>query len=129
MNGMSTEVSAKPERRKFSVEEKKRIVLEAEACTEWGQLGALMRREGIYSSLLQKWRRQYKQAGLDALAPKKRGPAAQERDERDTRIAQLEKENAKLTGKLKKAEIIIDFQKKVSELLGIVLPNKDTLEQ
>jgi len=129
MNGMSTEVSAKAERRKFSVEEKKRIVLEAEACTEWGQLGALMRREGIYSSLLQKWRRQYKQAGLDALAPKKRGPVARERDERDTRIAQLEKENAKLAGKLKKAETIIDFQKKVSELLGIILPSKDTLEQ
>jgi transposase-like protein len=129
MIGKSTEVSAKAERRRFSAEDKKRILLEAEACTERGQLGALLRREGIYSSLFQKWRRQFKQAGLDALAPKKRGPIAQPPDERDARIASLEKENAKLAKKLKKAETIIDFQKKVSDLLGIVLPDAEKLEQ
>lgn len=129
MRGTSTEVSAKAERRKFSAAYKEKIVREAEACTKRGEVGALLRREGIYSGLLQKWRRLVLKTRVEALAPKKRGPVARVTDERDDRIAQLQKENAKLIGQLKKAETIIDFQKKVSELLGIVLPKTEKQDE
>jgi transposase len=105
------EVPEKAIRRKFTAAYKLRILKEAESCTESGQLGALLRREGLYSSNLTLWRGQINQG----LIPKKRGP--QKPDPRVRRIAELEKENAKLTHKLKQAELIIDVQKKVAELL------------
>ena len=71
------EVNAKPERRKFSAEYKRRIIEEADACTEAGQIGALLRREGLYSSNLTHWRQQMSKGALKALSPKKRGPVAQ----------------------------------------------------
>jgi transposase-like protein len=107
------EVPEKTARRKFTAAYKLRILKEAESCTEYGQLGALLRREGIYSSSLSLWRRQVAQG----LIPKKRGPVTKRTDPLVRRNAELEKENARLTHKLKQAELIISVQKKVAELL------------
>jgi transposase-like protein len=107
------EVPEKTVRRKFTAAYKLRILKEADSCTGQGQIGALLRREGLYSSSLTSWRRQVAQG----LIPKKRGPAAQKADPHVRRVAELERENEKLTHKLKQAELIIDVQKKVAELL------------
>jgi transposase-like protein len=107
------EVTEKAVRRKFTAAFKLRILKEAEACTRQGQLGALLRREGLYYSNLTLWRRQISQG----LIPKKRGPLPQRPDSNVRRIVELERENAKLTHKLKHAELIIDVQKKVADLL------------
>jgi len=107
------EVTEKAVRRKFTAAFKLRILKEAEACTQQGQLGALLRREGLYYSNLTLWRRQINQG----LIPKKRGPLAKRPDPNIRRIVELERENAKLTHKLKHAELIIDVQKKVADLL------------
>jgi transposase len=107
------EVPEKTARRKFTAAYKLRILKEAESCTVQGQIGALLRREGLYSSSLTSWRRQV----LKGLVPKKRGPAVQKADPQVRRIGELERENEKLAHKLKQAELIIDVQKKVAELL------------
>jgi transposase-like protein len=107
------EVPEKTVRRKFTAAYKLRILKEADSCTEQGQIGALLRREGLYSSSLTSWRRQVNQG----LIPKKRGPAQQKADPHARRVAELERENEKLAHKLKQAELIIDVQKKVAELL------------
>ena len=107
------EVPEKTVRRKFTAAYKLRILKEAESSTEYGQIGALLRREGLYSSSLTLWRHQVNQG----LIPKKRGPVTQKADPLIRRNAELEKENARLTHKLKQAELIIDVQKKVAELL------------
>ena len=107
------EVPEKTVRRKFTAEYKLRILKEAESCTELGQVGALLRREGLYASALTLWRRQVARG----LVPKKRGPVAQRPDPHVRRIAELERQNEKLAHKLKQAELIIDVQKKVAELL------------
>jgi transposase-like protein len=107
------EVPEKAVRRKFTAAYKLRILKEAEDCTEPGQLGALLRRKGIYSSNLTLWKRQINQG----LIPKKRGPLPQRPDPNVRRIAELERENARLTHKLKQAALIIDVQKKVADLL------------
>ena len=111
--GPDPEVPGKTARRKFTAAYKLRILKEAERCTELGQVGALLRREGLYASSLTLWRRQVAQG----LVPKKRGPVAQKPDAHVRRIAELERQNEKLTHKLKQAELIIDVQKKVAELL------------
>lgn len=122
------EVVEKPRRRQFTAEYKRRIVAEAEACTEPGEIGALLRREGLYSSVLSLWRRQAKAKGLDGLATKKRGRKPKHKTPEQRRIAELEQENArlqreqsKLEAKLKRADLMLDLQKKVSEILGIPL--------
>jgi hypothetical protein len=97
------------------------ILREADACTKPGEIGALLRREGLYSSHLTTWRRQRDEGALARLTPVKRGPKARQTDARDVRIRELEKENEKLKKKMKQAEIIIEFQKKASEILGIPL--------
>jgi transposase len=107
------EVPEKTVRRKFTAAYKLRILKEAESCTEPGQIGALLRREGLYSSSLASWRRKVTQG----LIPKKRGPLAQKGGPLVRRNAELERENARLAHKLKQAELIIDVQKKVAELL------------
>jgi transposase len=107
------EVTAKAMRRKFTAEYKLRILKEADACTKQGQVGALLRREGLYSSNLTAWRRRID----EGLVPKKRGPVARTPDPNIRRIAQLEKDTARLTHKLKQAELIIEVQKKVAALL------------
>src|SRR5258708_5716344 len=102
-----TEVLAKATRRRFTAEDKRRILTAAAACTERGELGALLRREGIYSSHLSTWRAAAAQRELKALAPKKRGPKAKQVDARDRRMAELERANRRLTKRLERAELII----------------------
>ena len=114
--GASGEVRAK--RRTFSAAEKLRILREAERCPQ-GELGALLRREGIYSSHLTNWRRERERGQLAALTPRKRGPKV---DELAQQPAERERENARLTAKLGKAELIIDAQKKLLQVLGLPEP-------
>ena len=110
-------------RRRFSAEYKASIVREAAACRESGEVGALLRREGLYSSHLSVWRRELRQHGVDGLVAKKRGPAAKAKP--SAREVQLEREKRKLEKRLAKAEAIIEFQKKVHELLGIPLKHHE----
>jgi len=112
------EVVVKAKRRRFSAEYRLRIVRLADACKAPGELGVLLRREGLYSSLLSTWRRQREQGALEVLRARKRGPKPKAVD---PRVQQLEKENARLQRKLKQADAIIAFQKKVHEILGIPL--------
>jgi len=116
--GASGEVRAK--RRTFSAAEKLRILREAERCPK-GELGALLRREGIYSSHLTTWRRERERGQLAGLTPRKRGPAKRV-DEPAQRLTQLERENARLRAKLGQAELIIDAQKKLLQVLGLPEP-------
>ncbi len=109
------QVPEKAQRRRFSAEYKLRVLEQADACTQAGELGSLLRREGLYSSLLSEWRKQRKAGALKALS-KKRGRKAQ-RDPSAGRIAELERENLRLRHKLKQAETIIEVQKKLSQAL------------
>ena len=113
------EVAEKKSRRRFSAKYKLRILQEADNCTEPGQLGALLRRQGLYSSNLTTWKKQREQGMLTGLAPKKRGRKNKPKNPLAEQIARLEKENRKLRLKLKQAETIIDVQKKVSQMLAI----------
>ena len=115
------EVRERAVRRRFTAEYKLRILKEAESCVERGQLGSLLRREGLYSTNLTTWRRQMEKGTLEALSPRKRGPKAKKPDPSARRIAELERENQKLKKKLRQAETIIDVQKKISEILQIPL--------
>jgi transposase len=117
-----TEVSSKAQRRRFSAEYKRKVLQEAEACKKQGELAALLRREGLYSSHLTAWRRLREAGELTGLAARKRGPKARPADERDRTIVEQQRQIARLTAKLEKAEIIIDVQKKVGRLLGIEMP-------
>lgn len=117
-----TEVVANPEydrklRRRFSVEDKRRIVMEAETCTERGQVSELLRRERLYSSQLATWRAQLKHEGEAGLAPKPPGRKSL-KDAKDRRIDQLEAEKARLERKLLVAEKLLELQKKAQELLA-----------
>lgn len=115
------EVVATPTRRRFTAEDKLRILNVADACTAVGSLGALLRAEGLYASNLTTWRRQRTEGVLSALTPQKRGRKASVRHPLRAENETLRKENARLSTRLKQAELIIDVQKKVSELLGIPL--------
>jgi transposase-like protein len=113
-----SEVVPKASRRTFSAAEKLRILNEADACTHSGQIGALLRREGLYSSHLVKWRRLRAAGQLQALAPQPRGPKPTPPDSLAEELIQLRKENARLQARLAQAELIIDVQEKVARLLG-----------
>jgi len=113
------EVLEKRPRRRFTATYKLRILEEAEKCNQPGQIGALLRREGLYSSNLTTWRRQRDEGQLQGLSPKKRGRKAKAVNPLAQRVAELERETQRLQEKLRKAEIIIEVQKKVSEILGI----------
>lgn len=115
------EVPEKPARRRFSAEYKLAILREAGACTEHGEIGALLRREGLYASNLTAWRKQRDQGSLNALSPSKRGRKPKTKNPLSDEVARLERENRKLKKCLDQAELIIDFQKKVAALLGIPL--------
>ena len=112
------EVVPMAERRRFTAEEKLRILEEADACTEPGEIGALVRREGIYSSYLSRWRRARDRGQLTALGEQQRGrkPTADAALARE--VARLRRENERLQARLEQAEAIIDVQKKLSQLLG-----------
>ncbi len=120
------EVAEKPKRRRFSAEYRLRIVREADACKKPGEIGALLRREGLYSSLLTAWRRQRDTGALAGLEPKKRGPKAKAVD---PRVKGLERELARLKRKLEQAETIIEIQKKVAGILGIPLRTSELDEK
>jgi transposase-like protein len=113
------EVTEMPTRRKFTAEYKLRILAEVDACTHPGEVGALLRREGLYSSHLTRWRKKRRAGALGALAPEKRGPKPAPENPFTKRVAELERECARLRKKLEAAETIIEIQKKVSGLLGI----------
>ena len=115
------EVAEKPRRRRFSAEYKLRIVQDASTYAGSGEVGALLRREGLYSSHLSAWRRQYAEGALGGLGARKRGAKGRPAGELRKRLAQLEKENARLRRRLEEARVIVDFQKKVCEILGIPL--------
>jgi transposase len=114
---MDTEVSAKATRRRYTAEYKLRIIREADACTKPGDVGALLRREGLYSSLLTTWRRAMAAGALGGLEARRRGPKKKPEDLVAKRVAELERENAKLKKRLEDAELIITFQKKLAEML------------
>jgi len=114
---LDPEVLAKPQRRRFTPAYKARIVEEAQRCTESGQIGALLRREGLYSSALTQWRRQYQSGALQALKDDKRG-RKRTRDAREKELERLQRENERLNKKLRQAELIIEIQKKVAAMLG-----------
>lgn len=115
------EVPAKADRRRFTAEYKLRVLKLADACIEPGCVGKLLRREGLYSSNLNTWRGQRDRGVLSALTPKKRGRKESVRNPLYAENEKLRKENERLTGRLRQAEIIIDVQKKISEILGIPL--------
>jgi transposase-like protein len=115
------EVVERARRRQFSASYKLGILEEADRCTVPGQLGALLRREGLYSSHLAEWRRQRAAGTLAALAPRRRGRPAVAASA--TELARLRAENERLTQRLEAAEAIIEVQKKVSSLLGLIQPS------
>lgn len=116
------EVVAKPERRRFTVEYKRRILQEADRCRQPGEVAALLRREGLYSSHLAAWRAARRRGELVGLAPKARGPKPTRPDPRDRKILDLERENRRLQARAERAEALVELQKNVSDLLGGTLP-------
>jgi transposase len=121
------EVKGTP-RRRFSAQEKLRILEEADACTEAGEIGALVRREGIYFSYLSRWRRARDRGQLDGLKSKKRGPKKSADQELAEENVALRRENERLRVRLKQAETIIDVQKKLSQILGVEMPARGSIE-
>jgi transposase-like protein len=115
------EVVAKARRRSFTADYKRRILDEADAARFSGSVGALLRREGLYSSHLVTWRRERDAGILEALTPHKRGPKSKRHPLEDEN-QKLRRQNERLTEQLRKAEIIIDVQKKVAALLGRPIP-------
>jgi transposase len=119
-------VPEKPVRRRFTAEYKLRMLREADRCTEPGQFGALLRREGLYSSHLSTWRQQREEGTLAGLTPKRRGRKATPDAPWIAENERLKRENQRLTEKLRQAETIIEVQKKLSEILGTPLPLRDS---
>src|SRR5215475_11530599 len=123
LNGQEIEVAAKARRRRFTVEYKRKIIREADACTTPGAIGALLRQEGLYSSHLTTWRAARERGEL-AGAPKTRGPARRVVDPRDKRIAELERERARWRKRAERAEALVELQKQVAALLGTPLTDE-----
>ncbi len=124
--GMKTEVVARAKRRQYAAEYKLRIMREIDECKGSGEVGALLRREGLYSSLVSKWREQSKRGSLTGLSGHRRGPKV---DPQAVEIARLQHENKRLQEKLERAELIIDVQKKVARLLGVPLEDNNQNEE
>ena len=112
----STEVVAKARRRQYTAEYKLRILRELEGSSGNGETGALLRREGLYSSHLTEWRRQRTAGELEGLGPQKRGPKI---DPQAEELARMQRENGRLRERLRQTELIIEVQKKVAQLLGV----------
>ena len=124
--GTKTEVVAKAKRRQHPAEYKLRILREIDECKGSGEVGALLRREGLYSSLVSKWREQREQGSLTGLSGHRRGPKV---DANAAELARLQRENKRLQEKLERAELIIDVQKKVARLLGVPLEDNNLNEE
>ena len=114
------EVMAKPTRRRYTAEYKLKVLREAEALTGRGEIGALLRREGLYSSNLTQWRKQRERGELEGLS-RKRGPLPKGKNSLADKVKVLERENARLKARAERAEGLVELQKKVSEILGIEL--------
>jgi transposase len=121
-----SEVMSKPQRRTWTFQDKLRIVLEAEAAAH-GQLGLLLRREGLYSSQLNNWRNAYRKHGEDGLKPSKMGrpPTPAVVKETQHQLRQLERKNAQLQVELERARVIIEVQKKLCEMWNVTAPIED----
>jgi transposase len=115
------EVLAKAERRRFPAEYKLKVLRESDDCKESGEIGALLRREGLYWSNLTNWRKQRERGELSGLTAKRRGPKRREKNPLAERVRELERDNARLKRRAERAEGIVELQKKVSEILGIEL--------
>lgn len=120
-----TEVMAKAARRRFTADEKLRVLREADRCTKSGELSALLRREGLYSSHLSAWRLARRNGELAGLTPRPRGPKAKPVDPRDKKLTEQAREIARLSARLERAEGLIEVQKKVSQILGIPLASDE----
>ncbi len=118
----TSEIPEKATRRRFDAAYKLRILAEADGCAERGALGELLRREGLYSSHLRTWREQRDAGALAGLTPRQRGRKPKRKDSVAEENKRLKRENERLAQRLKQAETIIDVQKKVSEILGVTLP-------
>jgi len=125
LNPPDPEVPEKAARRHFSAEYKLNILQKAEACRGEEGMGALLRREGLYSSHLTTWRRQREIGMLSGLSPKRRGRKASARNPLQPEVDRLRKENDRLQKRLKQAELIIEVQKKISQMLGISLETSE----
>jgi len=119
---IAPEVTEKATRRRFTVAYKEQILAEADRCASAGDVGELLRREGLYSSNLSTWRRQ-RDSGTRGSGQRGRKPNPNKKETQE--LAQLKRDNARLTERLRQAELIIEVQKKVSEMMGIKLPEKD----
>jgi transposase-like protein len=115
------EVLAKAERRRFTGEYKLRVLREADRCRQPGEIGALLRREGLYGSNLTTWRKQRESGELAGLKGQRRGPKGREKNPLADRVRELERETLRLKRRAERAEGIVELQKKVSEILGIEL--------
>ena len=115
------EVVGKAERRRFTAEYKLRVLHEADRCKQPGEIGGLLRREGLYWSNLITWRKQRQSGELAGLRGKRRGPKRREKNPLAKRVRELERENVQLKRRAERAEGIVELQKKVSEILGIDL--------
>jgi transposase len=125
--GEVTEVPEKAKRRTYTAEYKSKIVKEADACSGPGEIGALLRREGLYSSHLTTWRQARDRGELaPGAATKKRGPKATPADPRDKKISEMERQIAKLTTRAERAEAIAEIQKKLAALFGRPFPNEES---
>lgn len=119
------EVVPRAKRRRFTATYKLRILEEADQCSTSGQIGSLLRREGLYSSHLSRWRQLRAQGQLQALSGQKRGRKS---DLSATEMVQLRRENERLKSRLEQAELIIDVQKKLSRILGLTMPEDESNE-
>lgn len=121
MKTPDTEVAAKARRRRFTAEYKQKILREAERCGKLGEIGALLRREGLYSSHLTAWRAARASGERAGLEAKRRGTKPRVRDGQAQRVAELEREMARWKARAERAEFLVELQKKVASILGIEL--------
>jgi transposase-like protein len=119
---LDTEVVVKAKRRQYTTEYKLRVLRELDACQGAGEKGALLRREGLYSSLVSKWRQQREKGSLEGLGAHKRGPKP---NPQAAELTRLQSENERLRERLRKAELIIDVQKKVAQILGAPIEERN----
>ena len=117
-----TEVVVKAKRRQYTADYKLRILKEIDSCQGNGDIGAVLRREGLYSSMLSKWKDQRDNGALDGLSAQKRGPKF---DPQAAELALMKHDNDRLRERLRQAELIIDVQKKVAQLLGVPLEDNN----
>jgi transposase len=120
-----TEVVTKARRRSFTAEYKRDVLRQAQGCTKPGDMGALLRREGLYSSHVATWRREMEHRGVAGLAPQKRGPKVTPLSAAEVENRRLRQENTVLTARAERAEMLVEIQKKLSTLLGLELPKPD----